>query len=71
MNFVGVINLWNCETTLSPAAEGVYTCVILDSSMMNQTRRVGVYFSNRSESLGVHPITSLLTIFHLFTQLLQ
>ena len=71
INFVGVINLWHCNETLSPATEGVYTCVILNSSMMNQTRRVGVYFSNRSESVDMYPITSLLTIFHLSTQLLQ
>ena len=63
MNFVGVINLWQCEPTLTLAAEGVYTCVILDSSMMNQTTRLGVYFSGRSESLNMYPITSLLTIF--------
>ena len=71
MNFVGVVSLWHCQPTLSPAAEGVYACVILNSSMMNQTRRVGVYFSGRSESLDMYPITSLLTIFHFSTQLLQ
>ena len=48
MNFVGVINLWQCEPTLNITAEGIYTCVIMDSSMMNQTRRLGVYFSGRS-----------------------
>jgi len=66
MNFIGVINLWQCAYLVTPAAEGIYTCVMLDSSMMNQTRRLGVYFSTRSES-----IVPLLTIFHLFTQLLQ
>ena len=54
-NFVGVINLWQCVSSLTPAAEGVYTCVILDSSMMNQTTRLGVYFSGRSESLICTP----------------
>ena len=49
MNFIGVINLWQCESTLITTAEGVYTCIIMDSSMMNQTRRLGVYFSGRSE----------------------
>ena len=71
MNFIGVVNLWQCGLTLTPAAEGVYTCVILDSSMMNQTTRVGIYFGGRSELLDMYPITSLLTILHLFTQLLQ
>ena len=70
-NFVGVIDLWQCTASLTPAAEGVYTCVILDGFFINQTRSVGVYFSGRSESLDVYPITSLLTIFHLYTQLLQ
>ena len=70
-NFVGVINLWQCVSSLTPSAEGVYTCVILDSSMMNQTTRLGVYFSGRSESLDMCPITSLLIIFHLSTQLPQ
>ena len=48
INYVGVINLWQCGS-LTTTAEGVYTCVIMDSSMMNQTRRLGVYFSGRSE----------------------
>ena len=47
-NYIGVINLWQCGP-LTTTAEGVYTCVIMDSSMMNQTRRLGVYFSGRSE----------------------
>ena len=49
MNFIGVINLWQCIASLTPATEGVYTCVILDSSMMNQTTKLGVYYSGRSE----------------------
>jgi len=48
MNFIGVINLWQCGP-FTTTAEGVYTCVIMDSAMMNQTRRLGVYFSGRSE----------------------
>ena len=70
-SFVGIVNLWQCVPSLTPAAEGVYTCVILDSSMINQTTRLGVYFSGRSESVDMYPITSLLIIFHLSTQLLQ
>ena len=48
-NFVGVVNLWQCVPSLTVAAEGVYTCVILDSTMMNQTTRLGIYFGGRSE----------------------
>ena len=62
MNFVGVINLWQCEPTLTITAEGVYTCVIMNSSMINQTGRLGVYLSGRSESLGMHPIITLLIL---------
>ena len=45
---IGVINLWQCGA-FTATAEGVYKCVMMDSSMMNQTRRLGVYFSGRSE----------------------
>ena len=48
MNFIGVINLWQCGP-FTTTAEGVYTCVMMNSSMMNQTMRLGVYFSGRSE----------------------
>ena len=68
--YPGVINLYLCGT-FTTAEEGVYSCIMMNSSMMNQTMRVGVYFSGRSESLDMYPITSLLTIFHLSTQLLQ
>ena len=65
-NYPGVINLYLCGTFTS-TEEGVYSCIMMNSSMMNQTMRVGVYFSGRSESLDMYPITSLLTIFHLST----
>jgi len=68
--YPGVINLYRCET-FTTTEEGIYSCIIMNSSMMNQTMRVGVYFSGRSESLDMYPITSLLIIFHLSTQLLQ
>ena len=48
-NYIGVINLWQCGP-LTTTAEGVYTCFIMDSSMMNQTSRLGVYFIGRSKS---------------------
>ena len=69
-NYPGVINLYFCGT-FTATEEGVYSCIMMNSSMMNQTMRVGVYFSGRSESLNMYPITSLLTIFYLSTQLLQ
>ena len=69
-NFPGIINLYACGP-LSADEEGVYSCMMMNSSMMVQTTRVGLYLSGRSESVDVYPITSLLTIFHLCTQLLQ
>ena len=68
--YPGVINLYLCGT-FTTTEEGVYECRMMNSSMMEQTMRVGVYFSGRSESLDMYPITSLFTIFHLSTQLLQ
>ena len=68
--FPGGIDLFQCGT-FTITEEGVYSCIMMNSSMMEQTMRVGVYLSGRSESLDMYPITSLLTIFHLSTQLLQ
>ena len=50
-NFIGVINVELCSTTFTVNEEGVYTCTIRNSSMMDQTVRVGVYLPVRSESL--------------------
>jgi len=69
-NFPGLINLYPCGS-LSPDEEGVYSCMMMNSSMMVQTTRVGLYLNGRSKSVDMYPITSLLTIFHLCTQLLQ
>ena len=67
LNNLGVINIVQC-TTLTTAVEGIYTCIMMNSSMMNDSIRFGVYFTGRSELLYIsHP----LTISHLFTQLLQ
>ena len=68
--YPGVINLYLCGT-FTTTEEGIYSCIMMNSSMMEQTMRVGLYFSGRSESLDMYPITSLLAIFHLSTQLLQ
>jgi len=69
-NFPGIINLYPCGP-LSPDEEGVYSCMMMNSSMMVQTKRVGLYLNGRSESLDMYPIISLLIIFHLSAQLLQ
>jgi len=69
-DYVGGINLLLCGT-FTTTVEGVYSCIMTNSSMMEQTMRVGVYFRGRSELLDMYPIPSLLTIFHLSTQLLQ
>ena len=69
-NYPGVINLYLCGT-FTTTEEGIYSCIMMNSSMVEQTVRVGVYFSGRSESFDMYPITSLLTIFHFPTQLLQ
>ena len=44
----GVLNIFFCGS-LTTSTEGVYTCRLLNSSMMNQSVSVGVYFSGRSE----------------------
>ena len=48
-NFVGVIDIFQCGT-FSPSGEGVYTCTMMNSAMMDQSMRLGVYFAGRSES---------------------
>ena len=67
LNSLGVINIVQCAT-LTTAIEGIYTCIMMNSSMMNESIRFAVYLPGRSESLYIsHP----LTISHLFTQLFQ
>jgi len=52
--YPGVINLHLCGT-FTTTEEGVYSCTMMNSSMMEQTMRVGVYFSGRSESIDMYP----------------
>ena len=67
LNNLGVIDIIQC-TAFTTAVEGIYTCIMINSSMMNESIRFGVYFTGRSELLYIsHP----LTISHFFTQLLQ
>ena len=48
----GVINIRQCEV-FSTTAEGIYTCTMINSAMMNQSVRFGIYFTGRSESLFI------------------
>ena len=54
---VGVIRIQQCKD-MATAGEGVYTFVMMNSSMMNESIKFGVYFKSRSESLDIiiHPI---------------
>ena len=45
---VGVINIGQCRD-FSTTAEGIYTCTVINSSMMEQSVSFGVYFPGRSE----------------------
>ena len=51
--FPGIINLYACGS-LTADEEGVYSCVMMNSSMINQTTRVGLYLSGRSESVDMY-----------------
>ena len=61
----GVINFHQCQL-FSTAAEGVYTCTIMNSSMMNESVRFGAYFNGRSESFDLY-IPSLNHLSSLYT----
>ena len=52
----GVSNLRQCDP-FTIALEGIYTCTMMNSSMMNQSVRLGVYFTRRSETIYIYPIT--------------
>ena len=61
----GVSNLRQCDP-FTIALEGIYTCTMMNSSMMNQSIRLGVYFSVRGESLDLY-ISSLNHLSSLYT----
>ena len=46
----GISNIRQCGT-FTTSAEGVYTCTMMNSSMMNESVRLGVYFTGRCELL--------------------
>ena len=48
--FPGVYQARVCGL-LTTSTEGVYTCTLTNSSMMDQSVRIGLYLSGRSESL--------------------
>ena len=68
-NNPGVINIIQCSSPFTTALEGIYTCTMMNSSMMEQSVRFGVYFNARSESLDLYILS--LNHLHLSTQLLQ
>ena len=47
-SWVGVINTVQCRE-FSTAVEGIYTCIMMNSSMMSESIRFGVYFTGRSK----------------------
>ena len=65
----GIINIIQCSTSFTTDVEGIYTCTMINSSMMEQSFRFGVYFAGRCKSLDL--CMSSLNHFHLSTQLLQ
>ena len=61
----GVINLRQCNK-FTTEYEGVYKCTMMNSAMMNESVRLGVYFTGRSESLDLY-ISSLNHLSSLYT----
>ena len=53
VNWAGVINIVECRN-FSTDAEGVYTCMIMNSSMIYESIKFGIYFAKRSELLDFH-----------------
>ena len=68
-SIAGVTNIIQCEV-FSTREEGIYTCTLMNSSMMNQSVRFGIYINGRSTSLNLH-ISSLNHLSSIYTQLLQ
>ena len=61
----GVINFHQCGSPTTDN-EGVYTCAMMNSSMMIQSVRFNIYLNGRSESLDLYILSLCLS-----TQLLQ
>ena len=60
----GIININQCGL-FSTTAEGVYTCTMMNSAMLNESVRFGVYFTGRSESLNPYTASHYVTTFHI------
>ena len=69
LNNLGVINIIQCNTSSTTALEGIYTCTMMNSSMMEQSIRFGLYFNARSELFNLYML--LLNYLCPSTQLLQ
>ena len=65
LGIAGVTNIHQCGA-FSTAVEGIYTCTMMNSSMMNESVRFGLYFTGRSESLDLY-IPSLNHLSSLYT----
>ena len=52
-DLAGVFNFHQCRQ-FTTAAEGVYTCAMMNSAMMNESVRFGMYFTGRSEYLNLY-----------------
>ena len=50
----GVINIIQCSTPFTTALEGIYTGTMINSSMMEQSIKFGVYFNVRSELFDLY-----------------
>ena len=61
----GIINIDQC-IGFTTDNEGVYTCTMMNSAMMNQSVRFGIYLNGRSESLDLY-ISSLNHLSSLYT----
>ena len=48
-NFVGAINTLLCTADFNINLEGVYTCMMRNSSLLYENIRIGVYFTTRSK----------------------
>ena len=54
LNNLGVINIVQCSASFTTALEGIYTCTMINSSMMEQSIKFGVYFNVRSELFDLY-----------------
>ena len=61
----GVTNFYQCGL-LNTDNEGVYTCALMNSAMMNESVRFNIYLNGRSESLDLY-ISSLNHLSSLYT----